>query len=131
MSRDIDELRGAAASDADVIAAYAWPLALLLVLLWLTGRLAVRLGGQEAALPAMLLPAFSLITMAEFAPGRFDHHSVQIIVGFILLAAAIEALALGASDTLAKPGRGSFSGRFAEVLTERIMTLGHQRDFQV
>lgn len=38
--------------------------------------------------------------------------------------AAIEALALGASDTLAKPGRGSFSGRFADVLTERIMTLG-------
>ncbi|AJA09395.1 response regulator receiver modulated CheB methylesterase [Sphingopyxis fribergensis] len=43
--------------------------------------------------------------------------------------AAIDALALGASDTLAKPGRGSFSGRFAEVLTERIMTLGHRRDF--
>ena len=42
--------------------------------------------------------------------------------------AAIEALALGASDTLAKPGRGSFSGRFAEVLTERIMTLGHLQD---
>ena len=42
--------------------------------------------------------------------------------------AAIDALALGASDTLAKPGRGSFSGRFAEVLTERIMTLGHRQD---
>jgi len=40
--------------------------------------------------------------------------------------AAIEALALGASDTLAKPGRGSFSGRFAEVLTERILSLGRQ-----
>ncbi len=39
--------------------------------------------------------------------------------------AAIEALALGASDTLAKPGRGSFSGRFAEVLTDRILSLGH------
>jgi two-component system chemotaxis response regulator CheB len=45
--------------------------------------------------------------------------------------AAIEALALGASDTLAKPGRGSFSGRFAEVLTDRILTLGHQQDFPV
>ncbi len=42
--------------------------------------------------------------------------------------AAIEALALGASDTLAKPGRGSFSGRFAEILTERIMSLGQQRE---
>lgn len=45
--------------------------------------------------------------------------------------AAIDALALGASDTLAKPGRGSFSGRFAEVLTDRIMTLGHRRDYPV
>ena len=42
--------------------------------------------------------------------------------------AAIDALALGASDTLAKPGRGSFSGRFAEVLTERIITLGHRQE---
>lgn len=42
--------------------------------------------------------------------------------------AAIEALALGASDTLAKPGRGSFSGRFAEVLTDRIATLGGRED---
>lgn len=42
--------------------------------------------------------------------------------------AAIEALSLGASDTLAKPGRGSFSGRFAEVLTERIATLGLRQD---
>lgn len=41
--------------------------------------------------------------------------------------AAIDALSLGASDTLAKPGRGSFSGRFAEVLTERIMSLGQQQ----
>ncbi|WP_221438156.1 chemotaxis-specific protein-glutamate methyltransferase CheB [Sphingopyxis sp. JAI128] len=45
--------------------------------------------------------------------------------------AAIDALALGASDTLAKPGRGSFSGRFAEILTDRIMTLGHRRDYPV
>jgi len=40
--------------------------------------------------------------------------------------AAIEALALGASDTLAKPGRGSFSGRFAEILTDRILSLGQR-----
>ncbi len=40
--------------------------------------------------------------------------------------AAVEALALGASDTLAKPGRGSFSGHFAEILTERILSLGQQ-----
>lgn len=41
--------------------------------------------------------------------------------------AAIEALSLGASETLAKPGRGSFSGRFAEILTERILSLGQRQ----
>ncbi len=44
---------------------------------------------------------------------------------------AIEALSLGASDTLAKPGRGSFSGQFAAVLTERIKTLGQQQPVPV
>jgi two-component system, chemotaxis family, protein-glutamate methylesterase/glutaminase len=37
--------------------------------------------------------------------------------------AAIEALALGASDTLAKPGRGSFAGRFSEILVARVRSL--------
>lgn len=37
--------------------------------------------------------------------------------------AAVEALALGASDTLAKPGRGSFAGRFSEVLLQRVRSL--------
>lgn len=39
-------------------------------------------------------------------------------------AATVEALALGAADTLAKPGRGSFGGRFAEILAERLLRLG-------
>ena len=37
--------------------------------------------------------------------------------------AAIEALARGASDTLAKPGRGSFAGQFSEILVQRVRTL--------
>lgn len=45
--------------------------------------------------------------------------------------AAIDALSLGASDTLAKPGRGSFSGRFAEILTDRILSLGQQQPVPV
>ncbi|MEQ1768281.1 MAG: hypothetical protein ABL879_00420 [Devosia sp.] len=78
--------------NADVALAYVWPLFLLLILLWVCGRLAIRLGGPDTALPAMLLPAFSIITMAEFAPGRLDHHSVQIILGFVLVISVIEAL---------------------------------------
>jgi two-component system, chemotaxis family, protein-glutamate methylesterase/glutaminase len=41
--------------------------------------------------------------------------------------AAIEALSLGACDTLAKPGRAGFGGRFAELLIEKVVRLGHTR----
>ncbi|MGY4396079.1 two-component system chemotaxis response regulator CheB [Sphingomonas sp. UYAg733] len=35
----------------------------------------------------------------------------------------IQALALGAADTLVKPGVGAFAGRFAEVLTDKLTRL--------
>lgn len=38
-------------------------------------------------------------------------------------AAAVQALALGAADTLVKPGVGSFAGRFAVVLEDRLSRL--------
>ncbi len=38
-------------------------------------------------------------------------------------AATIQALALGAADTLVKPGIGAFAGRFADVLEERLGRL--------
>lgn len=37
--------------------------------------------------------------------------------------AAIKALALGAADTLLKPGRGSFAGTFGETLISRIRAI--------
>nr|WP_029623195.1 chemotaxis-specific protein-glutamate methyltransferase CheB [Sphingomonas elodea] len=38
-------------------------------------------------------------------------------------AATLQALALGAADTLVKPGVGAFGGRFAEVLEDRLGRL--------
>lgn len=38
-------------------------------------------------------------------------------------AAAVQALALGAADTLVKPGVGNFAGRFAAVLEDRLARL--------
>jgi two-component system chemotaxis response regulator CheB len=38
-------------------------------------------------------------------------------------AVSVQALALGAADTLVKPGIGVFGGRFAEVLEERLSRL--------
>lgn len=37
--------------------------------------------------------------------------------------ASVQALALGAADTLAKPGVGAFGGRFASVLEDRLLRL--------
>jgi two-component system chemotaxis response regulator CheB len=39
--------------------------------------------------------------------------------------ATVRALALGAADTLPKPGTGNFAGRFSEVLAERLLRIGH------
>jgi two-component system chemotaxis response regulator CheB len=38
--------------------------------------------------------------------------------------AAVRAMALGAADTLPKPGTGNFAGRFSEVLAERLRRIG-------
>ena len=38
--------------------------------------------------------------------------------------AAVQALSLGACDTLAKPGRAGFSGRFSEILIDKVLRLG-------
>jgi len=40
-------------------------------------------------------------------------------------ASTVKALTLGAADTLLKPGAGSFAGRFADVLIERLVRIGH------
>jgi len=77
---------------ADTIGAYVWPLLLLLPLLWLTSKLAIRLGGQAARWPALLLVPFGIITLTEFVPGRLDHHSAQALMTLIMLYCAIAAL---------------------------------------
>jgi two-component system chemotaxis response regulator CheB len=38
--------------------------------------------------------------------------------------ATVAALALGAADTIPKPGTGNFGGRFAEILADRLRKIG-------
>src|SRR5437763_5128283 len=40
----------------------------------------------------------------------------------------IAALALGAADTLPKPGTGRFNGRFSEILLGKLKALGHAQN---
>lgn len=41
-------------------------------------------------------------------------------------AAAVEALAMGASDVMSKPGSNAFGGQFSTQLIERLLKLGHR-----
>jgi two-component system chemotaxis response regulator CheB len=41
--------------------------------------------------------------------------------------ATVKALALGAADTLPKPGTGAFGGRFSDVLADRLRRIGRAR----
>lgn len=78
---------------AETAAAYVLPLLLLGALLLLCGKLSVRLVGPEGLLPALALPALSLSVLGEFAPGRIDHHSLQILLLMTMAWSAVEALA--------------------------------------
>ena len=76
----------------DIVTAYIWPLLLLAPLLWLTARIAIRLGGPAAKWPALLLVPFGIVTLTEFVPGRLDHHSAQLLCTLVMLYCAIVAL---------------------------------------
>ena len=100
-------LRPLFGAGTETVAAYVWPLLLLGALMLVSARISIRLAGPEGLLPGVALPAFSLITMTEFAPGRFDHHGPQI-----LLALAMLDLLLGALD---RPRRALAAGIVAAL----------------
>jgi hypothetical protein len=85
-------LRPVFGAQAEMVMLYVWPLLLLGLLLWLTARVSIALAGPEGELPGLALPALSLISMTEFAPGRIDHHSIQILCSLVMLLCALMAI---------------------------------------
>lgn len=69
-----------------------WPLLLLALLLWLSARVTFELVGRAGLLPALVLPILSPAVMAEFNPGRVDHHNVIILLTMACLLASLVAL---------------------------------------
>jgi len=61
------------------------------------------------------------------ARGRGAHVLVVSSAAGDGAAASVRALTLGATDTLLKPGAGNFAGRFASILVERLLRIGHAR----
>jgi len=76
---------------AVTLAAWIWPLILLLALLYLSVKITVFLVGPAGLLPGLVLPVLSAAILVEFAPGRVDHHSVQIIFVMALIYASMRA----------------------------------------
>ena len=81
-----------AGAGAATLAAYAWPLGLLFLLMAVSAKVTLKLVGPEGVLPALVLPVLTPAVIAEFLPGRFDHHGVQIILTLVMIWCAIEAL---------------------------------------
>lgn len=77
---------------ADIIAAYLYPLILLGIMLAILAALARALVGREGVLPAVVLPAFALPMLNELAPGRIDHHGMQMVLMTATLLCAVRAL---------------------------------------
>jgi hypothetical protein len=100
-------LRPLLGTAAETGAAYVWPLLMLLGLFWLSARLSIRLAGPDGLLPGLALPAFSLVTLADFPPGRFDHHSVQILL--------LLGMALSVISAQERPRRALWGGVAAAV----------------
>lgn len=75
-----------------VVTGMVWPLLLSAVLLWLSVRVTTELVGPEGLLPALVLPILSPAILAEFSPGRVDHHNVIILLTLACLWASLVAL---------------------------------------
>ena len=108
-------LRPFAGAWAETAAAYAYPLLMLLGLFWVSAKLSIRLAGPEGLLPGLALPAFSLVTLADFPPGRFDHHSAQVLLLLVMALATI--------DALKRPRRANAMGRHPHRKAPRAPVL--------
>ena len=87
---------------AERLAVVAVPPLLLLFTMAVTARLADRLGGWPASVCACLLLAVSTPILAQFVPGRIDHHGLQILllVSTVCLAAGSDTLRSGIAVAL-------------------------------
>ncbi|WP_423604701.1 hypothetical protein [Sphingomonas sp. MS122] len=68
------------AHGAELLAVILYPALLFAAYLFLSGRIARRLGGASAALVAIVVAALAYPANSLFLPGRIDHHALQIVL---------------------------------------------------
>ncbi|MDA0339784.1 MAG: hypothetical protein O2910_08130, partial [Proteobacteria bacterium] len=75
---------------ASIAALFVVPSVYLLLFLLLITWAAARTLGPSAAFLAPILTAFALPATGQFAPGRIDHHGLQILLAILMLVAVIQ-----------------------------------------
>lgn len=75
-------------ANAEIAVAFAWPLALLGAFMFLLVRVAGEIGEREglrreAGWAAAVLGALAFPAIEKFAPGSFDHHNVELVLGML------------------------------------------------
>ena len=91
-----------------------WPMLWLVPTMAGVTAIAWRVAGREAAPIALVLTAVGLPAFAHFAPGRIDHHNVQIALAVLLVAA------------VAWSDRERFAAAAAGLLTGAAMAIGFE-----
>ena len=60
-------------------------------LLALSAAFSVHFTGRNGLLPGLVLPVLSAVVLVEFAPGRVDHHNIQIILSLLIAFATVKS----------------------------------------
>ena len=71
---------------AEIVMAFAWPLGLLGLFMFLVVRISGEIGEHsglrsEAQWAAALIGALAFPALDKFSPGSFDHHNVEMVLG--------------------------------------------------
>lgn len=74
------------AAKAETVALLLWPLLPALLLLPAAGFLGWRIAGRAGGLLAMIGAAFAAYLVTVYAPGRIDHHNIQIALAIAVIA---------------------------------------------
>ena len=74
---------------AELLTRALWPVLWLLPVIGAAGSAALKIGGRAAALVAIAYGAVALPGFLQFAPGRIDHHNVQIALAATAVAAVM------------------------------------------
>lgn len=65
---------------AEVTAVIIWPAILLGAAVWISGRIARLVAGSEVGWRAMIVAVAAYPATTMFAPGRIDHHGLQLVL---------------------------------------------------